>query len=118
MVKIVKINTYKWSVEKLDCIPSIDNKINVVSSIYWKAEGTDGTYTATTYGIQRLTYNPKNSYTVYEKLTEEEIIGWVKGDMGEKVSDTEKELDSLINNLVNPPIVTPALPWLSNLKGK
>ena len=106
------MNTYTWLVDSIDCIPSLEDKTNVVSVIHWRVNGTDGTHNVTTYGIQSLTYTTNSSFIEYAGLTLETVIGWVQTAMGaDKVTATQTQLDKMIDNLINPPIVSPKLPW-------
>ena len=106
------MNTYTWLVDAIDCIPSFDGKTNVVSVIHWRINGTDGTHNATTYGTQLLTYTAENPFTEYAGLTLETVIGWIQTAMGsDQVTAIQTQLDKMIDNLANPPIVSPKLPW-------
>jgi hypothetical protein len=98
-------------IEALDCIPLLDGKTNIVSCIHWRVNGSDGINNVTTCGIETLTYQPNENYIPYENLTEEQIIAWLKEFMGDRFSNIENIINKLLNELVNPPIVTPELPW-------
>ena len=105
-------NTYTWLVDSLDCIPSVDGQTNVVSMIHWRVNATDGTHNATIYGVQPLTYTAGNPFTPYANLTEATVIGWLQSAMGaSQVTAIQASLDNQINNLINPPVITPNLPW-------
>jgi hypothetical protein len=106
------MNTYTWSVDSIDCIPSLEGQTNVVSNVHWRVNATDGTHDVTTYGVQPLTYTAGSSFTEYEGLTLETVIGWVQSAMGtDKVAEIQTQLDKMIDNLANPQIVSPKLPW-------
>ena len=54
----------------------------------------------------------KTDYIPYADLKEEQIVEWVKASLGEEgVTATYAAIDSKIESLVNPPIITPPLPW-------
>jgi len=106
------MNTYTWLVDALDCIPSQDGQTNVVFCVHWRVNGTDGTHNATVYGALPLTYTAGTPFTPYAGLTQETVIQWVQSAMGaEQVASIQTSLDNQIATLVNPPIVTPPLPW-------
>jgi hypothetical protein len=108
------MNTYTWLIESLDCIPSLEGQTNVVSVVHWRVNGTDGTYNATVYGTQSLTYTAGSPFTAYSSLTKDTVIGWVQSAMGaEQVTVIQTNLDKQIADLANPPIITPNLPWSS-----
>jgi hypothetical protein len=73
---------------------------------------TEPMYLVTTYGVQPLTYTTDSSFTEYAGLTLETVIGWVQTAMGtDKVAEIQTQLDKMIDNLANPIIVSPKLPW-------
>jgi hypothetical protein len=111
--------TYAWTVDSLDCIPStIDNKTNVISCVHWRVNAVDDTpeaNKATIYGTQDLNTDNITDFTPYKDIKEEDIISWVKNSMGEEVDIIEKRLESIINDLANPSIISPPFPWGNNL---
>jgi len=73
---------------------------------------TEPMYFVTTYGVQPLTYTSGNPFTEYAGLTLETVIGWVQTAMGtDLVTTIQTQLDNMINDLANPKIVSPKLPW-------
>jgi len=123
-------NTYIWTVDALDVVPSQDGQTNVVSNVHWRVtanndetktitnlDGTTSTvlaYQSTVYGTQPLTYTAGSPFTDYSALTKDTVIGWVQAAMGaEQVTAIQANLDNQISNLANPPIITPPLPWTS-----
>jgi hypothetical protein len=104
--------TYNWTIQAMDCVPQEDGHTDVVVVAHWNVSASDGTYTSSVYGTQSFTYNPESSFTPYEDLTQEQVVGWVQEAMGEEqVASLEANLDQQIANQINPPIVTPPLPW-------
>jgi len=105
-------NTYTWKIEALDCAPSAESQTNVVNTIHWRVNGTDGVHNATVYGTQGVTYTAGSPFTAFNSLTEAQVVGWLQSAMGaEKVTELETNLDAQIAALVTPAVVTPALPW-------
>ena len=104
--------TTTWVIEQMNCYPTYDNQTDVVFTVHWRANATDGTYNATVYGTVGVTYEAGTPYTPYANLTQDQVIGWVQAAMGpEQVASTEASLATNIANQVNPPVVTPPLPW-------
>ena len=102
------MNEYIWEVESLDCIPDG----NVVSCVHWRLKANDGTNTAEVYGEQFIENNSKVAFIVYEALSKDDVIGWVKEAMGfDSVTALQEALDKQLEILANPPIISPALPW-------
>ena len=104
-----------WSIEQLSCYPDVDNHIDVVFSAAWRVNGTDGTYNATVYGSQGIApYDGKSPFIPYADLAEAVVIGWVQDAMGEsQVAAINANIEAQIENQVNPPVVTPPLPWIA-----
>lgn len=101
-----------WTVKQMDCYPEAEGETDVVFTVHWTLTATDGTYTGYVYGSQGVTYEAGSPYTPYADLTESQVIGWVKDAMGEEqVASFEQAVAQQIDNQINPPVVTPALPW-------
>jgi hypothetical protein len=105
--------TYQWTIQAMDCVPQEDGHTDVVVVAHWNVQGTDGTYNASVYGTQSFTYDSGKAFIPYESLTQDEVVGWVQAGMGaEGVASLQANLDTQIENQINPPIVTPPLPWV------
>jgi hypothetical protein len=104
--------TYQWNIQLLDCIPQEDGKTDVVVTAHWSVSATDGTYTSSAYGTQSFTYDAGKAFIPYPDLTQDEVIAWVQSGMGiDAVTALQESLDKQIEAQINPPIVTPPLPW-------
>lgn len=104
--------TYNWTVAQLDCYPEYEGNCDVVFTVHWRMDGTDGKHTAGVYGSVGLTLDPEASFTPYEKLTEDQVIGWVQDALGkEQVAAYEDGVAAQIDALTNPPVVNLPLPW-------
>jgi hypothetical protein len=109
---IANMNTYVWSIESLDCVPSQNGLFNIVSVIHWRCKGFDGANKTENYGAVSLEYNAETPFVEYVGLTEKTVIEWAKQALGEEqVQDILSSIDSQLEALANPPIVTPPLPW-------
>jgi hypothetical protein len=103
---------YTWKIAQLDCIPSVNGQTNVVSMVHWCANASNGANTAEVYGVQGLTFDAKNAFTVYSNLTKDQVVGWVQEAMGaDAVTALQESLNNKLETLANPPIVSPKLPW-------
>lgn len=104
--------TSTWSVVQMDCYPQADGETDVVFTVHWTLTATDGTYTGSVYGSQAVTVDPAAPFTPYADLTQDQVIGWVQSAMGpEQVTAYEDNVAGQIANQINPPVVTPPLPW-------
>jgi hypothetical protein len=103
---------YQWNIQALDCVPQEDGKTDVVVTAHWTVSATDGTYTSSAYGTQSFTYDASKAFIPYADLTLSEVVAWVQAAMGvDAVTALQENLDKQIQNQINPPIVTPPLPW-------
>lgn len=104
--------TNTWAVVQMDAYPEYEGNTDVVFTVHWILSGTDGTYASSIYGSTGLTLNESSSFTPYEDLTEAQVIGWVKAALGpDQVAVYEESVAQQIENQINPPVVTPPLPW-------
>ena len=107
-------NTYTWVISQLECYPEADGHQDVVFTIHWRRQATDGTYTADIYGAQSVTLAPDAPFTPYADLTFDQVVGWLEDAMGEETLAAQiVALDTQIENQINPPVVTPPLPWVT-----
>ena len=106
-------NTYTWTINALNCIPDLNGKLDYVVTSHWTCSGTDGTYSGQVYSTVQFQVDPdKPNYVPYDQLTEAQVITWTQEALGaETVAATEAAIDTQIENQINPPIVTPPLPW-------
>ena len=104
--------TNTWAVQQMDCYPEEDGETDVVFTVHWTLTATDGTYQGYVYGSQGVSIDPDVPFTPYADLTEAQVIGWVQDAMGpEQVASLEANVAQQIANQINPPVVTPPLPW-------
>ena len=114
-------NTYVWSVTAMDAYPTSPQP-DCVFNVHWQCVATsDQTYevngqtipyTARIYSTQGVTYNPSEQYIPYQNLTQAEVLSWI-WESGVSETGTQTALDTMIANQINPPVVSPALPWVT-----
>jgi hypothetical protein len=104
--------TNTWSVVAMNAYPEYEGNADVVFVVHWRLDGTDGEHTGGVYGSAGLTLDPEATYVPYGDLTEAQVIGWVKDALGEEaVTGYEANVAQQIADQINPPVVTPQLPW-------
>jgi hypothetical protein len=104
--------TYTWAVVQMDCYPEEDGEMDVVFNVHWTLTGEEAGFSANAYGTQTVAVDPDAPFTPYADLTEEQVIGWVQDSMGEEVvARYEANVAEQIQNQIDPPVVTPPLPW-------
>lgn len=104
--------TNTWTISQLECYPEYEGQPDVVTVVHWRLTGIDGEYTGSVYGSIGLTLDPDAPFTPYASLTQDQVIDWVKDAMGEEqVASYEANVAQQIADQINPPVVTPPLPW-------
>jgi hypothetical protein len=104
--------TNTWTIIQMDAYPEEDGETDVVFNVHWTLIGVDGVYRGIVYGTQGVTIDPAVPFTPYADLTEAQVIGWVQDAMGEEVvAGYEANVAQQIADQINPPVVTPPLPW-------
>lgn len=104
--------TNTWSVVQMDAYPEYEGEPDVVFTVHWRLDGTDGTYAGSVYGSQGITLIEGATFTPYADLTEAQVIGWVQSAMGaEQVASYEANVAQQIEDQIDPTVVTPPLPW-------
>ena len=100
---------YVDTVERMDCYPTFETKSDVVCTIYWRMNETDGDYFASTFGSCGMTWAEGDPFTAYEDLTFEQVWGWVAEKID--IQATKDLLDKQIEDQKHPPVVSLPLPW-------
>lgn len=106
--------TYEWIISQLETKPYVGDASNVVVTVHWRLQGTDGTHSSDVYGsVSTKPYGPGEPFIPYDQLTKEIVVGWVEEALGEETIQSYKNsIDSQIQDLANPPTITPPLPWI------
>ena len=110
--------TINWRVGVMECYPTYDQNTDVVFTVHWDCLGSEtvsgSTYNGRVYGATGVTFHSGSDFTPYENLIPSQVLGWVWDAMGSGSKENyENSVQTQINNLINPPIVTPPLPWSS-----
>ena len=101
--------TFTWSVTAMDCYPVEQGNADVVFNVHWTCAGTDGTYNGSVYSTCSVPA-PEGTFTPYDQLTQDQVLGWIWANGVDKQS-AEAAVQQQIDNQINPPVVTPPLPW-------
>jgi len=102
-------NVYVETIERMDCYPTQEGETDVVCTVYWRMSANDGNYSATAYGSCGITFVEGEPFTPYADLTFQQVWNWVAAKVN--MDDMKASLDKQIAEQVNPPIVSPPLPW-------
>jgi hypothetical protein len=107
-----------WIIERLLVKPTEGTLTDVVITADWRCNGTETigtgddekTYSGTCYGSTSFAA-PTDSFTPYEDLTEEQVLGWCYSN-GVNKTAIEANVTAQIQNQINPPVIAPPLPWV------
>lgn len=102
--------TTVWTISQLNCVPQENGLTDVVVTAHWQCTSTQDEYSAQVYGTASFTLEQGAGFTPYADLTQDQVLGWCWSNGVDKDA-TEANVNAQIANLVNPPIVSPALPW-------
>ena len=96
-----------WTISTLE-----RNTDDGVVVAHWRASDADGEHSGSSYGTCGFTPDADaDGYTAYADITETQVIGWVKDDMGEEsVTALEDSIASQIADSKAPAIST-GVPW-------
>ena len=78
-----------------------------VTTVHYTVSAVDGDHTALSYGTVGFTQE-QGSYTPFEQLTKEQVVGWVQESLGK--DEVEAGLAAQIDALKNP-VSESGLPW-------
>lgn len=105
---------YFWKIEHLDVAPSLDGLENVVTNIHWRYEGVneDGVH-GSMYGSTSVPLNTEETYTAYDSLAEEQVLGWLVAILGETVNEYKTIIENQIQDNIAPKKLTLSPPWVT-----
>ena len=105
---------YVWDKGSLGAVPEVNGLADYVVVVNWRYRGTlpnedpNQTISVDQYGQQSFQVNPEQSdYVPFDELTPEIVIGWLNLDE----EAMQQAITNQINDIVNPPIVYPSVPW-------
>lgn len=106
--------TYNWIISSMEEYPKTsDDLIDVVFIVHWRRQASttvDGKfYLVDTYGALPVSQPDPEDFTPYEELTFEQVCGWLEAGMD--VEAVDANLLVLLENQINPPVVSLPLPW-------
>lgn len=106
-----------WEVKELECYPQKEQQSNVVFRVHWQCykrilptEQDPKTYFGVVINVCSVVFDPTATYTPFESLTLEQVLGWIWASGVDKAA-VEAAVEAQIAAQLNPPVVTPTLPW-------
>ncbi len=106
--------TYSWVVSSMDSYPkTADDLTDVICTIHWRRQATqvdgDKTYFADVYSTLSVPAPDPADFVPYDQVTEAMVDSWLT--QGLDIESLDANLDSQINDQINPKIITLPLPW-------
>jgi hypothetical protein len=106
--------TYKWVVSSLDSYPKdAEGLTDVICVIHWRYQAeqveNEKTYFAEVYGTLSVPSPNPEDFVPYDQVTYEMVCGWLEAGLDQVSLD--ENLDSQIENQINPKIVSLPLPF-------
>jgi hypothetical protein len=103
------MTTFTWSILSMPAYPQEAGQSDVVFQVNWQCQAQDGVFISTSLGAVPVTYTAGSPFTPYDQLTQNQVWGWVNPQIDR--TEIESNLQALIDEQKNPPVVTPPLPW-------
>jgi len=101
--------TFSWSIANLER----HTADGVVFTVHYTVNAEDGTYSTGAYGSLGLEAPEPDNMISFDNLTNEIVLGWVKGKFGEeKVAEIEAALQAQLDEK-HAPSKAVGLPWVS-----
>lgn len=102
-------NTYKFTVNKMDCFTSFNSQTNVVFVVYFAVEATDGVGYAKITGQASFEYTEGQPFTPFNDLTESQVEQWV--DSKVDIQRIKNQLDIVLSEQPLPEFISLNPPW-------
>ena len=103
------MTVFYWSIISMPAYPQAEGETDVVFQVNWQCQAQDGAYSATSAGTVPVTYTAGTPFTPYADLTQDQVWGWINPSIDRP--EIEANLQAMIGEQKNPPVVTPPLPW-------
>lgn len=104
--------TKTWAVAQMDAYPEYEGQSDVVFGIHWTLTASEGVHQAQIYGSHNMTLELGAQFTPYSELTEAQVLDWLFAGIGsEQVAAFEANVEQQLQDIINPTVVSPPLPW-------
>ena len=113
--------TYTWNCKTVDTYPThsdsqdpVNEQNDVIFNVHWSLSGqlieNEVTHSASIIGTHTLLTEDLSSFTSWDDLTHDQVIGFTTGSMiaadSDSVDNKKASISSSINEKINPTIVT------------
>lgn len=107
--------TFNWVIEWMECQPTNNGLSNVVTNCGWRCTATETRdsveHVASSYGTFAPASVDAENFTAFDALSEVQVLGWLWATQAPEIA--ESSLQSQLDLMFNPPVIKPALPWVS-----
>ena len=84
--------TYKWVISDLVAKIQDGELSNVIETVHWRYQATDGEHTADVYGSVGLEAPDAESFKPFEEVTEADVIAWLEAQLDAIANPTHVSL--------------------------
>jgi hypothetical protein len=111
--------SYTWDITNLRKAPQLEGMDNVLVHVRWSKTGTDANGTTGIFqGATPLSLPTSGSFTPYEELTKEQVLGWVQAVViGTYEQHVNEQIQKQITKKNDPWADVTEAPWGQNLGG-
>lgn len=104
------MTTFTTTITNMYTLPQVEGQTDVVVNVLFNVAGIDGQYAAEIGGNQQCTLTPGQAFTPYDRLTQDQVIGWLDPQM---ISNCQACVQGQINSMITPPVspTNQTLPW-------
>ena len=90
---------YNWIIASLDAKIQDGDLENIIETVHWRYQATDGEHTADVYGSAGLEA-PDDNFKPFEEVTEADVIAWLEDKLD--VEAMQSGLDAQLDAIANP----------------
>lgn len=109
------MDVFTTKITGMSAYPTQDNLTDVVFQVFWRYEGTDGTFTTAMSGTTNIPAPDPQDFIPYDQLTEATVLDWVQQYTNPAVwVDYSAQISAWLVAQHNPPVVQLPLPWTQN----
>ena len=114
-MEIPMVITKTWHIENVTCNPQVGELKNYVVFAYWKLICTDGVSSSSMKGTATFNIDEnKTDFTLYEDITEPEMVSWVKSALGKDIVENyESYVETQVSRYTTKPTISANLPWIT-----
>ena len=103
-----------WKILDVKYNDSVTEPAHVIQHIMWRIEAVEGECVYYITGEDSIPYDSEAAFIPLESVTEEQVLGWLKGHMGQEWVDTrEAQAQEAFTAHYNPSAPPPKPSWLA-----